>query len=213
MGVPPPAPRAPGRSKSLEATPERIRAAAIAAFAEDGYGATTTRSIAQQLGMSGAALYLHYPSKEALLFEISRGGHEEALAVVLESDQPTASPSDRLRRVVHAFAKWQAVNSKLARVLQYELRSLEEGHLQVILTIRRQTSGVLESIITHGYRVGEFRASDPPGALLAISSLCVDTCRWFPSQSYPDAEQVAEFYGDVALRIVGAATMRSANVT
>ncbi|WP_309117844.1 helix-turn-helix domain-containing protein, partial [Saccharothrix sp.] len=56
--------------------------AAAAAFAGRGYHATTTRDIAAQAGMSPAAVYIHYRSKEDLLFQISRIGHRRALEML-----------------------------------------------------------------------------------------------------------------------------------
>src|SRR5262245_1457034 len=86
--------------------PQRLVAAAGAAFAERGYRATTTRDIASRAGMSPAALYVHYPSKEQLLYEISRGGHLGALDVLKEVGDGT--PATRLSEMVAAFTTWHA---------------------------------------------------------------------------------------------------------
>ncbi len=180
----------------------RIRAAAIAAFAEDGYGAASTRSIAQRLGLSAAALYPHYPSKEALLHDISRAGHLDALATVSAADDPTAEPSQRLRSVVAGFARWQAQHSELARVLQYELRSLTPEHHREIVAIRHRTTAVLAGVLEAGLATGEFTTTDPDGVLLAVSSLCVDVCRWFPTRTHGDPDAIGELYADLALRFV-----------
>ena len=58
--------------------------AAAHAFADRGYHATTTRDIASLAGMSPAAVYIHYRSKEELLFQISKIGHELSLAVLTD---------------------------------------------------------------------------------------------------------------------------------
>ncbi|MGH3948978.1 MAG: helix-turn-helix domain-containing protein, partial [Pseudonocardiaceae bacterium] len=50
----------------------RLMVAAIESFARQGFHATTTRDIATAAGMSPAALYVHYPSKSAVLSAISR---------------------------------------------------------------------------------------------------------------------------------------------
>nr|MDT0526602.1 helix-turn-helix domain-containing protein [Streptomyces sp. DSM 41633] len=58
-----------------EVTPEaarRLLVAAVDSFAERGYHATTTRDIAGRAGMSPAALYIHYKTKEELLHRISK---------------------------------------------------------------------------------------------------------------------------------------------
>ena len=58
----------------------RLLLAALDAFAQKGYFATTTREISQQAGMSPAAVYVHYVSKNDMLAEICRRGHAEVLA-------------------------------------------------------------------------------------------------------------------------------------
>jgi hypothetical protein len=37
---------------------------------------------------------------------------------------------------------------------------------------------------------------------MAISSLCVDVCRWFPSKKHSDAHKLGEFYAGIAERLV-----------
>ena len=76
------------------AAAERMRRAAIDAFAESGYGGTSTRQIAKRLNMSATAMYPHYRSKEELLYAIALEGHSSLLAALKEADDPArASPS------------------------------------------------------------------------------------------------------------------------
>ena len=53
-----------------EDTRTAIRDVAVELFAQHGYGRTSLREIAERLGMTKAALYYHYPSKQALLLSI-----------------------------------------------------------------------------------------------------------------------------------------------
>src|SRR5258707_14800342 len=77
----------------------RIRAAAIEAFAEHGYGGTTTRDIAARLGLSAAAMYPHYKSKEELLFVIAYEGHQKTVEWLQAADPVSESPANRLQGV------------------------------------------------------------------------------------------------------------------
>src|SRR3954467_12118618 len=103
----------------------RLLLAALAAFARRGFPAATTREIGEGAGMSPAAVYVHYKSKSDLLYEISRIGHQSVLDEVEQSlrDAP-ADPAERVRRFVAAFARWHADHHIVARVIQYELKSL-----------------------------------------------------------------------------------------
>jgi AcrR family transcriptional regulator len=53
-----------------EDTRTAIREMAVELFAQHGYERTSLREIAERLGMTKAALYYHYPSKQALLLSI-----------------------------------------------------------------------------------------------------------------------------------------------
>ncbi|BCB82404.1 hypothetical protein GCM10022251_48220 [Phytohabitans flavus] len=51
-------------------TKARIRAVAMELFTAQGYEQTSLREIADQVGMTKASLYYHYPSKQALLLAL-----------------------------------------------------------------------------------------------------------------------------------------------
>src|SRR5919197_4507387 len=94
------------------AAAERMRRAAIEAFAESGYGGSPTRQIAKRLNMSATAMYPHYRSKEELLYAIALEGHSSLLAALKRADDAAASFTERLRAVVAAFASWHAENRR-----------------------------------------------------------------------------------------------------
>lgn len=182
----------------------RIRAAAIDAFAAGGFGGTTTRDIAARLDMSPAAMYPHYRSKEELLFAISFDGHRVAHEVVTVADPVDAAPADRLHSIISAFAAWQATHHAQARVVQYELTALTREHYRTVVRMRRETTAVVRSVVDAGIESGDFSVPDAEGVTLALMSLCVDVCRWFPAGAYTDPQVVGVLYADLAARMVGA---------
>ncbi|MFF0815502.1 TetR/AcrR family transcriptional regulator [Rhodococcus sp. NPDC003318] len=184
----------------------RIRVAAAEAFAENGYGGTTTRDIAARLGLSPAAMYPHYKSKEELLYAISYEGHLLCVELLTAADPIDETPAVRLASVVRAFTSWQATHHARGRVVQYELTALSPDHYREILTLRREISRVIERIIRAGAKDGSFVVPDVAGVNLAINSLCVDVCRWFPGGGFTDPDAVADLYAELALRLVGAGT-------
>jgi AcrR family transcriptional regulator len=180
---------------------ERMRRAAIEAFAESGYGGSSTRQIAKRLNMSATAMYPHYRSKEELLYAIALEGHSSLLAALKKADH-AASYTERLRSVVAAFATWHAENHKQARVVQYELHGLTSAHYRTIAPLRHQATDVITKIVAGGVSAGEFHVDNVDEVVMAISSLCVDVCRWFPSRKHRDAGKLGELYAGVAERLV-----------
>jgi len=185
-------------------TVRRLLDSAVRAFAEHGFEGTTTRQICAGAGLSSAALYVYFGSKEELLYEISMIGHEEALGVLREAvEKSGADPVERLRAAVHAFVLYHAEHYTLARVIQYELRVLSPEHLTTVLTIRREIHQALRSAIEAGVRAGRFACTDVGGSALAIESLAIDVSRWFDfDRSRWTPSELAAMYARFALRIV-----------
>ncbi|NED68162.1 TetR family transcriptional regulator, partial [Streptomyces sp. SID10244] len=61
---------------------------------------------------------------------------------------------------------------------------------------------VIGAIVSRGVASGEFTVAAADDAVLALSSLCVDVCRWFPSRTHRDPEALGHAYGDLAVRMV-----------
>ncbi|GLZ32310.1 TetR family transcriptional regulator [Lentzea sp. NBRC 105346] len=186
-----------------DVTPDAARRMLIAAsraFADKGYHATTTRDIASLAGMSPAAVYIHYRSKEDLLFQISRIGHELSLGVL--SDVPGATPVERLSNAVSSFARWHAEYHTTARVVQYELGALNPAHHAVVAELRRQIEGKMRSIIEDGMREGVFDVPDLKGATLAVLSLCIDVARWYQPSGKRTPDQIGAMYADLVRRML-----------
>ncbi|WP_037670428.1 TetR/AcrR family transcriptional regulator [Streptomyces griseus] len=190
-----------------EVTPDaarRLLVAAVEAFAERGYHATTTRDIAGRAGMSPAALYIHYKTKEELLHRISRIGHEKALEILRTAARGEGSATERLADAVSSFVRWHAGGRTTARVVQYELESLGPDARAEILALRRQVDGEVRRIVEEGVETGEFDVLDVHGTTLAVLSLCIDVARWFNVDGPRTPEEVGDLYADLVLRMVGA---------
>ncbi|OEJ38282.1 TetR family transcriptional regulator [Streptomyces agglomeratus] len=190
-----------------EVTPQAARkllVAAVEAFAERGYHATTTRDIAGRAGMSPAALYIHYKTKEELLHRISRIGHDKALEILQAASQAPGTAAERLDGAVRSFVRWHAERHTTARVVQYELDALSDEHRSEIVELRRRTDAAVRRILNDGVEAGEFDVPDVPGTTLAVLSLCIDVARWFNAQGRRTPDEVGELYADLVLRMVAA---------
>lgn len=199
---------ADGAFATLPETQRRIVVAAVAAFADRGFHATTTRDIALAAGLSPAGLYVHYPSKAAVLAQVSRTGHEatlELVRTVLEDPQDTSS-ADRLRAVVETFTAWHARHHLVARVVQYELAALPAADHAEVAALRRRIEGLVEAEVRRGVARGELAVDEPHAATRAVLSLCIDVARWFDPTGRESPQDVARLYGTLVLRMLGAST-------
>jgi AcrR family transcriptional regulator len=180
---------------------ERLLEAASQAFADKGFHATTTRDIAARAGMSPAAVYVHFATKEALLYELSLVGHRAALDVVTAAVAGD-DPAIRLGTLVREFAAWHARHRRTARVVQYELVALTPGHRKVITGLRRAIQDQVRIVLEDGVRSGRFGVPDVPGTALAVMSLVVDVARWYAPDGPRSPEEIGDLYADLVLRMV-----------
>jgi len=189
---------------------QRLLLAALESFATLGFHGTTTRDIARRAQMSPAAMYLHYPSKSALLFAISHATHVAMLHDLRAAFAEEAlSPAERVARMARVQAHFHATHHTAARVANYELNSLEPAQRDVIVEVRRVTKRVWREAVRLGVQSGDFAVADLDATTVAIVSLGVDISRWFSPGGRLTADQLGELYADMAVRLVVPPSPRS----
>jgi AcrR family transcriptional regulator len=182
----------------------------VQCFASNGFHATTTRDITAAVGLSPGALYVHFPSKEHLLFEIIRTGHVSSLETLKEAETGGNAISC-LRSLVTRFVAWHAHHHVAGRVSQYELTALTPEHYAEIVQLRRQSTDIFRQAVIRGIDEGTFAAVDVHRVVRAILSLGVDLVRWYRTDGSDSPEQLGEFYADLALGMVTSAENNAAS--
>ena len=75
-------------------------------FIADGYEGATIRRIADEVGVSSTALYMHFPDKACILAEIGRRTLEDLLARNREIAGKPLDPVARVRLMLEAYMRW-----------------------------------------------------------------------------------------------------------
>ncbi len=185
------------------AAARRLLLAAHDVFATKGYHAATTREIAAGAQMSPAAMYIHYHSKQDLLFQLSLLGHEACEAAIVAARAQETSPDRQLAAIIGTFAGWHAEHHTTARIVHYEIESLTRDNFEAVASIRRRIDHLIRDVVVRGQAAGIFVVDDIPGTALAITSMSVDVARWFPTGTLRAPNDVRLLYADLALRLVG----------
>ncbi|WP_121256789.1 TetR/AcrR family transcriptional regulator [Nocardioides ferulae] len=185
---------------------QRLVAAAVASFAARGFHGTTTRDIASAAGMSPAALYVHYASKEELLHEISREGHERTLRIIEAAIGSSPDPATQLARLVEDFVRHHAVEHTTARIVNYELAALAPDHRAEIDRLRHRMDAAVRELVERGVAAGVFATDDARMSAGAVLSLGIDVARWYHEGLTRTPDEVAAHYRELALRMVAAIT-------
>lgn len=120
-------------------TRERIRETALRLFTNQGYEQTSLREIAEELGVTKAALYYHFKSKEEILASMVEDV-QDTLGELVEwaESQPRTveSRKDILRRLSEVLSsKWRPL-LLFAAANQRALQSLDRGEERTELAKR-----------------------------------------------------------------------------
>lgn len=128
----------PDSLQASETTYERLLTEAAAMFRRYGYEGTSTRALAEVLGIQKASLYHHMSSKEQLLYEVSTRSMDRMDARIHAAVQAQTEPVEKLIALIesHVTAMLEHPDPYAANLL--ELRSLKGEHARQLLQRRRE---------------------------------------------------------------------------
>lgn len=184
-------------------TGPRIRKAALALFAKQGYAAVSMRQIASEVGVQAGALYNYTPDKQSLLFRLMQNHMQELLAAYGELP-PKDGPQEALRQFVGFHIRYHLHRPDEVFIAYMELRNLTPENFAEIETLRRRYEDSLESILRAGQRNGQFSVPDTKIATLAVIAMLNGVMTWFRSGGRLSLDEVEQVYWDMVRKSVTA---------
>ena len=183
----------------------RLLEGAVRIFARQGFHGTSMRELAQLVELQPSALYVHFSSKEHVLAELVRVGHETLhhaiRAAMLEAG---TDPVAQLRALVTAHVRLHAMYPHLAIVIHREMDALSPQLAAPGLALREQASALLIDVIARGTAMKHFAPPHPFVAAAAIGAIGMRVPYWYSPASGIGLEELVEHQVEIALRIVGA---------
>lgn len=94
-----------------------LRLAALAILEEEGLQALSLRSVARRAGVSHAAPYRHYASREALLADVACEGMAQLRAELAQAGSTPGDRADRIVRLGGAYLRFASRHEGLLRLM------------------------------------------------------------------------------------------------
>ncbi|MCL3837630.1 TetR/AcrR family transcriptional regulator [Aeromicrobium duanguangcaii] len=182
----------------------KILRGATLAFADLGFHGASTREIATRSGMSPAAVYIHFESKQELFHRIALEGHRASTSAFSHPARQAGDPVGQLRLGVASFATWNAEMNLLSRSIEYEIRLHRGPEFADVWALRRAVDDHVLEILQDGVAEGAFRLADLEWAKIAILSTCIDVARWYRHGSVRTPTAIGFQYADLAMTLAGA---------
>jgi AcrR family transcriptional regulator len=181
----------------------RIMTAALQLFSRRGFQAVGIRDIAQEAGLSTAALYHYMDKKEDLLQALMSDRLHRILRLAELACHEVDAPEAQLAALVRVHVMSHALFP--SHVVDDELRSLSSGSRQVIVRLRDRYERVWDGVLERGSaKGGAFTIESVRFARLALLGMCNGVNRWFSNDGPVSVEGVADQFADLALGLVRA---------
>lgn len=164
-----------GAPQAKSDTYERLLTEAAALFRERGFEGTSTRALADSLGIQKASLYHHMANKEQLLYEMAERSMDRMHRRIRTAIESETDPVDRLGALMecHVTAMLEQPDPYAASLL--ELRSLTDEHAKELVNRRRDYEAMLSRMVKDAQEAGAVRADIPANQ---IALIILGTLNW-----------------------------------
>jgi AcrR family transcriptional regulator len=164
------------------------------------------RQLARAVELQPSAVYVHFPSKEHLLAELVRSGHEAHLqglrAALLEAG---ADPVAQLCALVGAHVRIHASYPHLAVVVNTEIHALSPGLAAPGFALRDQASALVFEVLQRGAAMGRFSLPHLQTTAAALGAMGLRLPYWYSPDAGLELDALVEAHVELAVRMVGAA--------
>ncbi len=182
----------------------RILEVALQLFANRGFHGASTRDLARALELQPSALYAHFASKEHVLAELVRIGHEFHLEKIRGALLGAGTdPADQMSALVRAHARMHATFPHLTIVVNEEMFALPAELAAPGVALRGQSTALILEVVQRGVAMGRFSVSHPMTAAAAIGAIGLRIPYWYEPAPDLDIERLADLQADLALRMLG----------
>jgi AcrR family transcriptional regulator len=185
-------------------TLRRLHEAALLQFAARGYHAVSIRDLAGAVGIHPSTVYSHVKSKEDILSELIRLGHEEQAERLTRAVAGAADdPVEQIRAMMAALVRVHADYPLLMRVANRELEALSTEAREAAYASRLRAERAAVAIIERGQEQGVFGDFEPLLGMTALGSMGIRVAEWWRPELGVGVDELAETYAEFARKLLG----------
>ncbi len=131
--------------------------AAVGLFSRKGYAATSTREVAQLLGIQKATLYYHVESKEDLLFLICQSALTQILDEVQTAIRDIPDPLERVQTLIASHVESLLRDEAQHSTTFTEMHALSPERFGQIMKLRDDYESMVRSVLRQAQDAGVLR--------------------------------------------------------
>lgn len=184
---------------------EEILATAIRAFSAKGYGQVSLQEVADEMGITKAAIYYYFKQKQDILGEaLTRAGVALAESVRTIAGRDDLTPRMRVHAMLAAHVRNLLSHRALYSVYFSDISQVDARRREAMLKEERMYARTFSEAIEAGIESGEFRAVHPRTTTLALLGMCNSTLRWFQPSHGLTGERLADELATIACNGIAA---------
>lgn len=168
-------------------------------FREKGYSGSSQRQLADRVGVQGASIYHHFPSKQDILYAIMEHTMTSLLHKVRSELHDEISPAAKLRKAIKVHIEYHTVDRDETYVADAELRSLEPANYKKIVAMRTAYEQIFNDILSEGVQEGAMCIDDVSLATKALLQMCTGISYWYSPGGRRSIGAIADQYVELFL--------------
>ncbi len=183
----------------VESAREDVLRAAATLFSKQGYSATSTRQIAEAIGIKQPSLFSHFKKKEHILQELVHKSTERMFEALPKSDDETQSAAESLYLLMRCdFLFLMTEPYGIGGLLH--LPELRNGPLaDAVAQSRHQVIERYQRLIARGVKQGDFQTQDLTVATHTVFGMGESLWSWYSHDPTRSPEKIAEQIADLAM--------------
>lgn len=198
----------PTASKLRDLKIEALYRQAALSFHRNGYAGTSLTDIAEQLGVSKAALYHYIGNKQELLLRCHLAGADAANFVIAQVPKKRVTGREKIRLALRLYLD-SILSETSASVIALEESALTPENFRIVVAKRDEFQNAFVRFVREGIKDGSIVRCDPKLATFAMLGGVNWVEKWYRPTGPWSRLQIAQAMADMMVGAISSEPRRS----